>query len=121
MQRNWIGKSTGCAVRFPLSPFSSSVAADQEDLRNIEIFTTRVDTLFGVSYVAVALDHPIVEATLQHLKSRSPAEFQALQAFLDFERGRDVSVEEDGTTVGMRLPLAVVHPLTKEEVSVMQL
>ena len=49
MQRNWIGKSTGARVRFRL--------ADRADA--IEVFTTRPDTLFGASFVAIAPDHPL--------------------------------------------------------------
>ena len=49
MQRNWIGKSTGARVRF-----ASPIATDA-----IEVFTTRPDTLFGASFVAIAPDHPL--------------------------------------------------------------
>ena len=52
MQRNWIGKSTGARVRFRL--------ADRADA--IEVFTTRPDTLFGASFVAIAPDHPLATA-----------------------------------------------------------
>ena len=52
MQRNWIGKSTGARVRFRL--------ADRPDA--IEVFTTRPDTLFGASFVAIAPDHPLATA-----------------------------------------------------------
>ena len=52
MQRNWIGKSTGARVRFAL--------ADRDDA--IEVFTTRPDTLFGASFLAIAPDHPLSSA-----------------------------------------------------------
>ena len=52
MQRNWIGKSTGARVRFAL--------ADRDEA--IEVFTTRPDTLFGASFVAIAPDHPLAAA-----------------------------------------------------------
>ncbi|MDY0872143.1 leucine--tRNA ligase [Dongia rigui] len=52
MQENWIGKSTGAHVRFKL------VGSDQR----IEVFTTRPDTLFGASFIAVSPDHAIAEA-----------------------------------------------------------
>lgn len=55
MQKNWLGKSTGARVRFPV------IAYDQWTHSDIEVFTTRPDTLFGVQYIAVAATHPIVQ------------------------------------------------------------
>ncbi len=51
MQENWIGKSEGLQFRFALS-----------DGQSVEVFTTRPDTIFGASFVAVAADHPIAQA-----------------------------------------------------------
>ena len=52
MQRNWIGRSTGASVRFPV--------AGQDDV-DIEVFTTRPDTLFGATYMVLAPEHPLVD------------------------------------------------------------
>ena len=52
MQRNWIGRSTGASVRFPV--------AGHEHL-DIEVFTTRPDTLFGATYMVLAPEHPLVD------------------------------------------------------------
>ncbi|KAL2828293.1 leucyl-tRNA synthetase mitochondrial precursor [Aspergillus cavernicola] len=55
MQRNWLGKSFGAKIKFPL------VAEGSIGIHNdITVFTTRPDTLYGVEYLALALDHPIV-------------------------------------------------------------
>ncbi|KAI9657914.1 MAG: Leucyl-tRNA synthetase, mitochondrial [Bathelium mastoideum] len=70
MQRNWLGKSTGARVWFEVKDSLTS-----QSLPRIEVFTTRPDTLFGVRYLALALDHPLV---VQLAKQDS-----ALQAFLD--------------------------------------
>ena len=51
MQKNWIGKSFGCEIDFQISGL--------KDLNNVKIFTTRPDTLFGCSFLALSVDHPI--------------------------------------------------------------
>ena len=69
MQRNWLGKSTGARIKFPVIEYNNQVYAD------IEVFTTRPDTIFGVQYIALAASHPIVESI-----ARKDSE---LKAFLD--------------------------------------
>lgn len=59
IQRNWIGKSVGARVRFPLAP--NSLAATKGEPNFIEVFTTRPDTLYGVTYLVLAPEHPLVE------------------------------------------------------------
>ncbi|KAI2791640.1 Leucine--tRNA ligase [Penicillium oxalicum] len=54
MQRNWLGKSYGANVTFPVT-----AGPDGQEV-HVEVFTTRPDTLYGVEYLALALDHPIV-------------------------------------------------------------
>lgn len=68
MQKNWIGKSTGAKINFPLKSSTES--------KSLVTFTTRPDTLFGVQYAAVSLNHPLTqslakndEALLQFLKT----------------------------------------------------
>lgn len=68
-QRNWLGKSTGALVKFPL------ISRDHEVGTALEVFTTRPDTLFGVQYLALASNHPVVAQL-----AKNDAE---LQAFLD--------------------------------------
>ncbi|OUW63090.1 MAG: leucine--tRNA ligase [Pelagibacteraceae bacterium TMED201] len=53
MQQNWIGKSFGCEINFKLE--------NCEKLKEIKIFTTRPDTLFGCSFLALSVDHPVAE------------------------------------------------------------
>ncbi|KAH0522234.1 hypothetical protein TsFJ059_006117 [Trichoderma semiorbis] len=69
-QRNWLGKSTGAVVKFPLMALGR-VKIDTA----LEVFTTRPDTLFGVQYLALASNHPVVAQLAKH----DPE----LQAFLD--------------------------------------
>ncbi len=51
MQKNWIGKSFGCEINFEIS--------GSEKIKNIKCYTTRPDTLFGMSFLAISIDHPI--------------------------------------------------------------
>ncbi|MBC8052854.1 MAG: leucine--tRNA ligase [Sphingobacteriaceae bacterium] len=72
MQRNWIGKSTGASVRFSLIPDAIKKKLEESEDRKvlsfgedlgeafIEVFTTRVDTIFGVSFLVVAPEHELV-------------------------------------------------------------
>lgn len=69
MQKNWLGKSQGAMIKFPI------MAHSQDAHAAIEVFTTRPDTLFGVQYLALAATHPIV-------KRLAETDFE-LQAFLD--------------------------------------
>ncbi len=59
MQRNWIGKSVGASVRFPLEKVPPT-GGDLEGASYIEVFTTRVDTVFGVSFLVIAPEHELV-------------------------------------------------------------
>ena len=59
MQRNWIGRSEGLLVRFAIDPASTGALSGEPGLNELEIYTTRPDTLFGAKFMAVAPDHPL--------------------------------------------------------------
>ena len=102
MQANWIGKSVGVRLAF-------KVPASDELLW---VFTTRADTLMGVTFVAVAAEHP--------LATRAAANNPALADFIAECKQGSVA-EADMATMekkGMDTGLTVVHPLTGEEVPV---
>ena len=70
MQRNWIGRSEGLMVRFALDPLRRAAEAPME----LEIYTTRPDTLFGASFMAIAPDHPLAaQAAAQRSRSSPPS------------------------------------------------
>jgi leucyl-tRNA synthetase len=102
MQRNWIGRSEGLLVRFELADGSG----------NLEVFTTRPDTLFGVTYMAVAPEHPVARRAAEH----NPA----IAGFLDScaHSSTSEAVIEKLEKRGMPLGVSVRHPLSGEEVPV---
>ena len=67
MQRNWIGRSEGAEVQFPLAPKTAEAASaassdtSDENADNLTVFTTRPDTLFGATYMVLAPEHPLVD------------------------------------------------------------
>ena len=58
MQSNWIGKSEGVEIKF-------IVEAADLDIKNINVFTTRADTIFGASFCAISLDHPLAKKIIE--------------------------------------------------------
>ena len=115
MQRNWIGKSFGVEIHFPLNPSPASErGAEGEEAAEpvLKVFTTRADTLFGVTYVAVAAEHPLA----QQAAEGNPE----LAAFIAECKQGSVA-EADMATMekkGMDTGLVVYHPFTNEPVPV---
>jgi leucyl-tRNA synthetase len=110
MQRNWIGRSEGARVTFPWPDNGRSPAAAP-----IEVFTTRIDTIYGATAVFLAPEHPLVDRLAG--AAPDPAAFRARVATF---RGQDRTarmtgeVEKDGFDTGAR----VRNPFTDAEVPV---
>jgi leucyl-tRNA synthetase len=105
MQANWIGRSEGVEVAFPYARDAGALMRDSEALK---VFTTRADTLFGVTFVAISAEHPLAAA--------AAAADPALAAFVEQCR-RGSTMEADIATVekrGMSTQLHVLHPLSGE-------
>jgi leucyl-tRNA synthetase len=102
MQKNWIGRSEGAEVQFAL--------ADSDE--RLTIFTTRADTLFGVTYIALAPQHPLAKQAAE----KNPA----VQKFLEECRSLKVSEADLATLAkkGVRTDFSVIHPLTQEKIPV---
>jgi len=104
MQANWIGRSDGVNLAFPYE-----VDGEQGQLR---VFTTRADTLMGVTFVAVAAEHP--------LAARAAASDPAVREFVD-ECRRGSVMEADMATMakrGVPTGLSVTHPISGERIPV---
>ena len=98
MQKNWIGKSFGCEVNFPVS--------SSKNVKEIKCFTTRPDTLFGLSFLALSVDHPLSKF------------YEQDEEFIKFKK----KCSETGTTeesianaekIGFKTDLTAINPLDK--------
>jgi leucyl-tRNA synthetase len=110
MQANWIGKSEGVRFAFP-----HQIRGDDGELiqdGKLWVFTTRVDTIMGVSFCAVAPEHPLAA----HAAAGNPA----LAAFIAECKAGGTTEAELATRdkLGMRTGLHVTHPLSREQVEV---
>jgi leucyl-tRNA synthetase len=103
MQRNWIGKSEGLRLLFEL------VASDQTAATSIEVFTTRPDTIFGASFIALSPDHPLTT----ELAAKDPA----IKAFVEEAHRQGTSNEalEKAEKHGVPTGLRVRHPVKPGE------
>ena len=98
MQRNWIGKSVGVELTFPLQ--------DQDE--GLTVYTTRPDTLMGVSYMAVAAEHPLAKQAAA--QSPEVAEFVEQCKNSKKAEAELATMEKKGVDTGLK----AVHPLTQE-------
>ena len=98
MQKNWIGKSFGCEINFEVD--------EKKELNKIKVFTTRPDTIFGASFIALSVDHPISQ------------KFEKNKDFISFksECSKIGTTEEalaNAEKIGFNTGLLAVHPFKK--------
>lgn len=103
MQKNWIGKSYGLQCRFSLE----SSAKERSGIESLEIFTTRPDTIFGVTYCAIAPEHPLAKAMFDHLSAQQQEQIIAMQNTSARDRA---SAQKQGVDLGIK----AIHPITGE-------
>ena len=110
MQENWIGKSNGLA--FDLFFDEESRAKLDDKFESFDVFTTRPDTVYGVSYTALAPEHPIVNYMVEHklLDDEAIAAVNAMKNTSSIDRQKEKA--------GLPLHLNVIHPLTGKKVPV---
>jgi leucyl-tRNA synthetase len=110
MQENWIGKSNGLA--FDLYFDDTSKTKLSSNFESFDVFTTRPDTIYGVSYTALAPEHAIVSYMIENklLSSDVVAQIEAMKNSSSIERQKEKS--------GVALGLDVIHPLTGAKIPV---
>ncbi len=105
MQRNWIGKSEGVTFSFDVENVEAQ----------IEVFTTRIDTVFGATFVAVAPEHPVVEKIFEKFpKSRRRVEEFAATLKSKSELERTQLMEKTGVPTGAY----AINPLSRERIPI---
>nr|WP_136252483.1 leucine--tRNA ligase [Ningiella ruwaisensis] len=104
-QKNWIGRSEGVEIQFDLQ-------SECAGLSNIEVYTTRPDTLFGATYLAIAAQHPIA---LEMAKDNAE-----MTAFIEKCKNTKTAEAELATMEKLGMPTGVyaIHPLTGEKLPV---
>jgi leucyl-tRNA synthetase len=101
MQKNWIGKSIGCEIDF-VSDFKNT---------KIKIFTTRPDTIFGASFIAIAPDHPFTESF------KNEKNFQDFKELALKNIGTESSLSKN-EKLGFKTPFFVSHPFLNKKIPI---
>ncbi len=105
MQENWIGKSFGVEINFPVK--------DSKDI--IKVFTTRPDTIFGATYVVLAPEHPLVEALISHAKNK-----EDIKKFIErsLSQSKSIRVSGDKRKEGVFSGTYAINPVNGETIPV---
>ena len=98
MQKNWIGKSLGCEINFKIS----------NEGKSIKVFTTRPDTIFGATFLAISVDHPMCR------------NFKNSKDFIEFKKkcsqvGTTEEAIANAEKIGFKTNLMAQHPFIKEK------
>lgn len=109
MQKNWIGKSSGLEFRFKIDSGGVNLA----DFTELPVFTTRPDTIYGVTYCALSPEHPLVRHLIESnaIDLNKIAEIRAIQN----TSARDRLSKEK---IGIPLGIHALHPLTGEKLEI---
>ena len=110
MQENWIGKSYGVEFEFK---FDDESLLKLGEIDKFKVYTTRPDTIYGATYVALAPEHKVVKRLLDG-KNLSPQNEQKLRAILNQTPKERNASEKDGFALGV----SVLHPLTGKKLPV---
>src|SRR5438309_1570331 len=105
MQRNWIGRSEGARIKFPVAGGGDA----------IEIFTTRIDTIYGATFVLLAPEHPMVDRfAAESPDSKAFRDKVAKFRALDRESRLTGAIEKEGFDTGRK----AINPFTRQEVPI---
>ncbi len=114
IQRNWIGRSEGAAVWFPLENEDGKLKIDNSDDAAFEIFTTRPDTIFGVTFMVLCPEHELIDSIT------TPEQKAEVEAYVTWaknrsERERQAEVKK---VSGVFTGAYAINPLTEEKIPI---
>jgi leucyl-tRNA synthetase/ASC-1-like (ASCH) protein len=110
-QINWIGKSEGAEINFPIK-----IDDEKESCDTLKIFTTRPDTIFGCSYMVVAPEHPLIEKFKRKINN-----WDEVQKYIETARNKsdmdrtDLGKEKTGVELG---GIKAINPLSNKEIPI---
>jgi leucyl-tRNA synthetase len=110
MQRNWIGKSHGTLIDFKIKDSDKKLSD-----KKLTVFTTRPDTLFGITFLVYAPEHPEVMELIKGTKYEKPVKEFVQKVLLE---DRFMRTAEDKEKEGMFIGRYAIHPVTGEEVPI---
>ena len=115
MQQNWIGRSEGARVKFPLEEGPGSPTPGEGGSTQIEVFTTRIDTIYGATFVLLGPEHPLV-MQLADRTADSAAFRKQVQTFRTQDRAARMSgeIEKQGFDTGFH----AINPFTQKPVPI---
>lgn len=118
MQRNWIGRSKGAYVEFKIK--NSKLKNQDSELKNqgsefeVKVFTTRIDTIYGVNSIVLAAEHPFVKENLDELPGEVQDKIEEIIAEHAKPTDYGEEVEKDGIDTGMK----AINPFSGEEIPI---
>lgn len=104
MQRNWIGKSTGAHITFPLVDSS----------RSIEVFTTRIDTIYGATFMVLSPEHPLSKELIKDSHEKENLEAWIDKNITEIKQKGPGEIEREGIDTGKK----AINPFTHQEIPV---
>ncbi len=115
MQKNWIGRSEGTEIKFKVKSQKLKIEKD-----SIKVFTTRVDTLFGVTALVLAPEHWLIQEILNQKSTIEKQRLEEIKKYVEEAKRKldltrtDLTKEKTGVDTGIK----AIHPLTGEEIPV---
>ncbi|MEO1535601.1 MAG: class I tRNA ligase family protein, partial [Planctomycetota bacterium] len=116
-QREWIGRSDGAEIDFPLDIDTDNPEIDNDLPPALRVFTTRPDTIFGATYMVIAPEHPLVEAVLANPRPETPAD--ELKKYAEWASNRsDLERQESKEKTGCFTGLYAINPASGERIPI---